>query len=85
MSEETYEKIIYPEIVNDLLKYLVSVKPTDKEYSILDLILEYSIKTNMELELLGDAISTDDRVKNLIAKELENTNYTTQKKENNDW
>lgn len=85
MSEETYEKIIYPEIVNDLLKYLVSVKPTDKESSILDLILEYSIKTNMELELLGDAISTDDRVKNLIAKELENTNYTTQKKENNDW
>lgn len=85
MSEETYEKIIYPEIVNDLLKYLVSVKPTDKESSILDLILEYSIKTNIELELLGDAISTDDRVKNLIAKELENTNYTTQKKENNDW
>ncbi len=75
----------YPILLNTLLKYITNIKEQDKQISIMDLILEYSMRNSLDIELIGDAISTDEYFKNILAKDLELTNYNTVKKENNDW
>lgn len=75
----------YPILLNTLLKYITNIKEQDKQISIMDLILEYSMRNSLDIELIGDAISTDEYFKNILAKDLELTNYNTIKKENNDW
>ncbi len=75
----------YPTILNELLNYIIKIKQNDKEISIMDLILEYSMRNSLELELIGDAISTDEYFKNIIEKDLEFHNYNTVKKVNTDW
>lgn len=75
----------YPTMLNELLNYIIKIKQNDKEISIMDLILEYSMRNSLELELIGDAISTDEYFKNIIEKDLEFHNYNTIKKVNTDW
>ena len=75
----------YPVLLNTLLKYIISIKEKDKETSIMDLILEYSMRNSLDIELIGDAISTDEYLKNVIAKDLEMNNYNSVKVQNNDW
>lgn len=75
----------YPVLLNILLKYIISIKEQDKETSIMDLILEFSMRNSIDIELIGDAISTDEYLKNVIAKDLEMNNYNTVKVQNNDW
>lgn len=75
----------YPVLLNTLLKYVISKKEKDRETSIMDLILEFSMRNAIDIELVGDAISTDEYLKNIISKDLEMTNYNSIKKANNDW
>lgn len=75
----------YPTMLNKLLNYIIKIKQNDKETSIMDLILEYSMRNSLDLELVGDAISTDEYFKNIIEKDLEFHNYNAIKKVNTDW
>ena len=51
----------------------------------MDLLLEYSMRNSLDLELIGDAISTDEYFKNIVQKDMEVNNYTSEKKVNYDW
>lgn len=75
----------YPVLINTLLKYIISMKEQDKETSIMDLILEFSMRNSLDIELVGDAISTDEYLKTVISKDLEINNYNSVKVQNNDW
>ena len=75
----------YPVLLNTLLKYIINKKELDKETSIMDLILEFSMRNSIDIELVGDAISTDEYLKSVIAKDLEMNNYNTEKRTNDDW
>lgn len=75
----------YPVLLNTLLKYIISIKEADKEISIMDLIIEYSTRNALDLEMVGDAISTDEYFKGIVQKDLELNNYNTDKKQNTDW
>ena len=75
----------YPVLLNTLLKYIINKKELDKETSIMDLILEFSMRNSLDIELVGDAISTDEYLKSVISKDLEMNNYNTEKRINNDW
>lgn len=76
---------LYPELINKLLKYIISIKEKDKEISIIDLILEYSMRNDIDIELIGDAISSDAYFKNILEQDLSLNNYNTVKKDNYDW
>lgn len=84
-ENELTEQELYPVLLNKILKYIIKVKEFDKETSMLDLILEYSMRNSLDIELVGDAISTDDYFKNILQKDLEINNYGTEKKINYDW
>jgi hypothetical protein len=84
-ENELTEQELYPVLLNKILKYIIKVKEFDKETSMLDLILEYSMRNSLDIELVGDAISTDDYFKNILQKDLEINNYGTEKKVNYDW
>ena len=79
------ESKAYPVLINTLLKYIINIKEKDKETSIMDLILEFSMRNSLDIELIGDAISTDEYFKNILTKDLEMTNYNSVKAQNNDW
>jgi hypothetical protein len=84
-SNATLEAKTYPVLLNTLLKYIISIKEQDKETSIMDLILEFGMRNSLDIELIGDAISTDEYLKNIISKDLEMNNYNSVKIQNNDW
>lgn len=75
----------YPMMLNTLLKYIINIKEQDKETSIMDLILEFSMRNSIDIELIGDAISTDEYFKGILSKDLEKHNYNSEKKVNTDW
>lgn len=51
----------YPLVIADLLKYIDEIKQDDskKEFSLVDIIMEFSDKCDVEVELVGDAIRSD--------------------------
>lgn len=79
------EQLFYPMLINELLKYLTEKKEQDKDISLLDLIMEYSMRNSVDLDLIGDAISTDVYLKNLIEKDLEYHNFITNKNKDLEW
>jgi hypothetical protein len=79
------EQLFYPMLLNELLKYLTEKKEQDKDISLLDLIMEYSMRKSLDLDLIGDAISTDIYLKNLIEKDLEYHNFITNKNKDLEW
>lgn len=84
-KNENTEQEVYPILLNKLLKYIIKIKEVDKEISIMDLLLEYSMRNSLDLELIGDAISTDEYFKSIVQKDMEVNNYTSEKKVNYDW
>ena len=85
MNKDNKEQLFYPMLLNELLKYLTEKKEQDKDISLLDLIMEYSMRKSLDLDLIGDAISTDIYLKNLIEKDLEYHNFTTNKNKDLEW
>lgn len=75
----------YPLLLNNLLKYIKNVKTKDNSLSFMDVIMDYSLKNNIELEYIGDAISSDEYFKALLQKDLEKTKYIKTEKQSADW
>lgn len=61
---------VYAKIVNDVLKFVLKEKTKDKTLPIVDLITSYCFKKNLEIEMVGDAISQDFYFKQLIDRDL---------------
>ena len=59
----------YPFVVNDIMKYIEEIKTNDRKANLLDIIMDYSLKFDVELELLGDAIAGDVYLKSFIEKD----------------
>ena len=61
---------VYAKIFNDVLKFVLKEKTKDKTLPIVDLIASYCFKKNLEIEMVGDAISQDFYFKQLIDRDL---------------
>lgn len=49
-----------------LIKYIEKTKKTEKGLSLVDIILDFCNKFDIEIELIGDAISSDNYFKSFI-------------------
>lgn len=89
-SGENLEKV-YPFLINDLMKYIEIIKESfskndNQGVSLVDIILEYSIKNDISVELIGDAIFSDEYFKSFVKKDCELYNVIlTDKKTLEDW
>lgn len=70
----------YPELISEIMKFILRVKKEDPSQSLIDIIHEYSFKNEIDIELIGDAISEDVYFKSFIEKDLQ---FHT--KTNDDW
>ena len=82
---EKLEQLTDSEKIKYLRYDLPEKKEQDKDISLLDLIMEYSMRKSLDLDLIGDAISTDIYLKNLIEKDLEYHNFITNKNKDLEW
>ena len=80
MTEEEY-----PFLVNKIMKYVEKVKEVDKDLSIIDIILDFSIKNNVDYETIGDAISSDVYFKSFIEKDCELHKIFKSETNNEEW
>lgn len=89
-SGENLEKV-YPFLINDLMKYIEIIKESfskndNQGVSLVDIILEYSLKNDISVELIGDAIFSDEYFKSFVKKDCELYNVIlTDKKTLEDW
>ena len=80
----TFKEKDYNKEVQKLIEYIIKVKESDKDMSILESILDYCYKYDISEGLIGDAISNDTYFKDLIKKDCELHKYIkTEKPE--DW
>lgn len=61
----------YPFLVRDLLEYIEKVKSEEvaspgQGSSIIEIIMDYAFKNNIDVESVGDAVASDDHFKSFI-------------------
>ena len=61
----------YPFIINDLMKHIEMIKSKDKHCSLIEIIMDFSMKNGLEPELVGDAIHSDVYLKSFIHKDCQ--------------
>lgn len=63
----------YPFIVEEVLKHIETIKktPQGKNSALLDIIYDYCFKRGIDVEVVGDAISSDVYFKSFIQKDCE--------------
>lgn len=61
----------YPFLINDVMKYIEYVKKSGSKVALLDIIMDYSLKHDISVEMIGDAISSDEYFKSFIEKDCE--------------
>jgi len=66
-----YDVDKYPYLVNEVMQHIEKIKGEDKEMSLVDIIVDYGLKNNVDIELIGDAISNDVYFKSFIKKDCE--------------
>ncbi|WXB47867.1 hypothetical protein WCWAEYFT_CDS0165 [Vibrio phage VB_VaC_TDDLMA] len=73
MDFSKYENIedVYPFLVNDIMKYIEVTKNNDRYISLMDIMLDYSMKKDISVEMIGDAIASDEYFKSFIEKDCE--------------
>lgn len=73
MNFKEYDNIddLYPFLVNDIMKYIEKIKKDEKSISLMDIMLDYSMKKDISVEMIGDAIASDEYFKSFIEKDCE--------------
>ena len=61
----------YNILIRDIINFINDIKEKDHELSLVDIILEFCFKYDVDIELIGDAISTDAYFKSFIEKDCE--------------
>lgn len=83
---ETNIDTAYPFLINDLMQHIEKVKKGMSNISLVDIIMDYSIKNEISVEMIGDAISSDAHFKSFIEKDCEYHNITSMETEiNEEW
>lgn len=59
----------YPIIVKEVMKHIEQVKKTDSESTLFDIVLDFCFKRELQIELVGDAIASDEYFKSFIEKD----------------
>lgn len=78
----------YPFIVQEVMKHIESVKstPHGKDTALIDIIYDYCFKASIDVELVGDAISSDVYFKSFIQKDCElHRIFKSDIKQEKDW
>jgi hypothetical protein len=70
MTEHNIEET-YPQVVSEVMEYIIDRKKRDEGAALLDLIHDYCIRSGNSLELVGDAIASDVYFKSFIEKDCE--------------
>lgn len=70
----------YPELVQDVLRYILVQKETNKDLTLIDIIYSFCVKNNYDPEMVGDAVHDDYYLSKLIENDLIASN-----KENDEW
>lgn len=70
MSSDTSLDLEYSKIIKNVLDYIRLKRLAKNSDSILDLIFSFAFENNLDLELVGDAISQDINFKELIQKDM---------------
>jgi hypothetical protein len=84
MSSDTSLDLEYSKIIKNVLDYIRLKRLAKNSDSILDLIFSFAFENNLDLELVGDAISQDINFKELIQKDMNFEKHNI--KDNiNDW
>ena len=69
MTQSPNIEKIYPSIISDLMNYIETIKSRDKNSALIDIIADYSIKNDIDVEVVGDAIKNDVYFKSFIEKD----------------
>ena len=75
MSETKKFEDGYPFIVQAVMKYIDEVKSQGSDAALIDIITDFCFKNNLEVELVGDAISSDVYFKSFIEKDCQLHRY----------
>lgn len=61
----------YPMIVNNILKNIISIREsgTNDKSSVLDIIHNFCLKTDLDIEIAGDAIRSDEMFTEFIKQD----------------
>lgn len=76
----TEYKGTYPELVQDVLRFILVEKSRSTDLSLSDIIYSFCVKNNYNPEMVGDAISEDFYLKKLIENDM-----LAQTKDNDEW
>jgi len=83
--ENIYEEQ-YPFLVHDIIAYIDEIKKTEKNTSLVDIIIDFAFKKGIDVEAIGDAISGDVYFKSFIEKDCELHNiFKTDNVQLDDW
>lgn len=66
-----YTEDTYPFLIHKLMQYIQFVKNTEKHLSLIDIIVDFSLKNDVDIEVVGEAISLDVYFKSFIEKDCE--------------
>jgi hypothetical protein len=84
MNDYTEEQ--YPFLVNEIMKHIEEVKKDDQDIALIDIIFDYAFRNGIDVELVGDAISTDVYFKSFIEKDCElHRIFKTNNNQMQDW
>lgn len=69
---EKFEKN-YPFLIERIMEYIheIKIKENIKDLSIIDIIMDFSLKYNLDIELVGDAIRSDVYFKSFVEKDCQ--------------
>lgn len=72
-NENDYESF-YPYLINDIMSYIERIKMVKGQKvtpSLTEIIMDYSLKKDIPIEMIGDAIASDEYFKSFIMKDCE--------------
>jgi hypothetical protein len=59
----------YPYLINAVLSYIEEIKLKNKSASLIEIIMDFSLKNSISLEMIGDAIASDVYFKSFIERD----------------
>ena len=60
-----------PLLIREIIGYIDKVKTVEKETPIINIIMDYAFKNDIDVDTIGDIISTDVYFKSFIEKDCE--------------
>jgi len=62
---------VFPFVISGVMGYIETVKNQGTSESLVDIILDYCLKKDVSIDLIGDAINSDVYFKSFIQKDCE--------------